>query len=110
MPWIRPFAIDGAAPRITTNVIASSESLNSRIASGNHAIDGMVCRPVISDPIAARMMANRETSAPTPTPMMTARVKPQMPRRMVIAMACQSSTVWKSAHRRARTSPGPGST
>ncbi len=110
MPWMRPFAIDGAAPRMTTNVIASSDSLNSRMASGNQAIDGMVCRPVISDPIAARRIAKRLTSAPTPTPMTTARPKPQSPRRRVIPIACQSVTVWSSAHRRASTSPGPGRT
>ena len=42
---IRPLAIDGAAPRTTTKRIAASVSLNSRIASGNQAIDGIVCRP-----------------------------------------------------------------
>ena len=54
MPPIRPLAIDGAAPSTTTNMIAPSVSLNSRIASGNQAIDGMVCRPVISEPTADR--------------------------------------------------------
>ncbi len=58
MPWISPLAIDGAAPRMTTKVIASSVSLNSRIASGNQAIEGMVWSPVISEPIAERMTAN----------------------------------------------------
>ncbi len=54
MPLMRPLAIDGAAPSTTTNRIAASVSLNSRIASGNQAIDGMVCSPVISEPNAAR--------------------------------------------------------
>ena len=47
-----PFAIDGAAPRTTTNRIALSLSWNSTIASGTHATDGIVCRPVIIEPIA----------------------------------------------------------
>ena len=51
-PAMRPLAIDGAAPRTTTNMIALSVSLNSRMASGNQAIDGIVCRPVISEPTA----------------------------------------------------------
>ena len=63
-PWIRPLAIDGAAPSTMTNVIASSVSLNSRMASGNQAIEGMVWRPMISEPTPDRRMANRDTSAP----------------------------------------------
>ena len=49
---MRPLAIDGAAPSTTTNMIARSESWNSRMASGNQAIDGMVWRPVMSEPTA----------------------------------------------------------
>ena len=52
MPLMRPLAIDGAAPSTTTKKIAPSVSWNSRIASGNHAIDGIVWRPVIIEPIA----------------------------------------------------------
>ena len=44
----------GAAPRTTTKRMAFSLSLNSRMASGNQAIDGMVCRPVIIEPTAER--------------------------------------------------------
>ena len=58
MPLIRPLAIDGAAPSTTTNRIAPSVSWNSRIASGNHAIDGIVCRPVIIEPIAGAQDAD----------------------------------------------------
>ena len=68
----RPLAIDGAAPRMTTNMIACSLSLNSTMASGNQAIDGIVCRPVISEPTAARSERNRDTSRPTTEPMTTA--------------------------------------
>src|SRR3954452_19736579 len=109
-PWMSPLATDGAAPRITTNMIACSLSLNSRIASGNHAIDGMVCRPVMSDPMAARRMANRATSAPTTTPITIASAKPTTPRRSVIAIAFQSATVRTSSHSRASTSTGLGRT
>ena len=56
-----PLAIDGAAPRITTNRIALS-SAKSRIASGNQAIDGIVCRPVIIEPMPARSTRLRATS------------------------------------------------
>ena len=66
-PWMRPLAIDGAAPRMTTNMIAASVSLNSRMASGNQATDGMVCRPVISEPTAARSTRDRETARPIVT-------------------------------------------
>ena len=51
-PVIRPLAIDGAAPSTTTNVIACSDSWNRRMASGNQAIDGIVCSPVIIEPTA----------------------------------------------------------
>ena len=62
-PAMRPLAIDGAAPMTTTNRIAASVSLKSRMASGNQAIDGMVCRPVMSEPTAVRSGANRDTTA-----------------------------------------------
>ena len=58
-------AIDGAAPSTTTNVIAPSDSLNSTMASGNQAIDGIVCRPVISEPTAERAIFDDTTTAPT---------------------------------------------
>ncbi len=63
-PAISPLAIAGAAPRTTTKRIAPSVSLNSRIASGNHAIDGMVCRPVTSEPQAERSTRTRDTNEP----------------------------------------------
>ena len=110
MPWMRPLATDGAAPRTTTNAMASSLILKSRIASGNQAMDGMVWRPVMSEPMAARSTANLETSAPTTTPMATASPKPQAPRTMVMPMACQSPGVPMSCARRSRTVMGPGRT
>ena len=110
IPWMSPFAIAGAAPSTTTNVIASSLSLKRRIARGNQAIDGMVWRPVMSDPIAERITRNCETRAPTATPIAIAIAKPQTPRRSVIAMACHTSAVPRSAPKRARTSVGGGRT
>ena len=71
-PAMSPLAIAGAAPRTTTNRIASSDSLNRRMASGNHAIDGMVCTPVMSEPTAARTGLTRATTLPTATPMTVA--------------------------------------
>ena len=59
MPAMIPLAIDGAAPSTTTKRIACSLELNSRMASGNHAIDGIVCRPVIIEPIAVRSTRDR---------------------------------------------------
>src|SRR3954470_21546308 len=109
-PWTRPLAIDGAAPRITTNVIACSLSLNSRIASGNQAIEGMVWSPVISDPMAARRIEKRATPAPTTTPITIASAKPVTPRRNVIAIAFHRAAVRRSSHSRASTSTGLGST
>ena len=83
-PAIKPLAIAGAAPRTTTNRIADSVSLNRRMARGNHAIDGMVCRPVMSEPNAERRMRLRDTTAPTSTPMMRANVYPTKARRIVM--------------------------
>ena len=69
MPLMSPLAIDGAAPMTTTKMIALSLSLNSKSAAGNHATEGMVCSPVIIDPIAARSTLLRATSAPIVAPM-----------------------------------------
>ena len=66
---MRPLAIDGAAPSTTTNVIAPSVSLKSRMASGNQAIDGIVCRPVIIEPTAERAIFDDTTMAPMTPPM-----------------------------------------
>ncbi len=68
-PLMSPLAIDGAAPITTTKKIAPSLSLKMMIASGYHATDGMVCSPVIIDPIAARRIGIRATAAPSITPM-----------------------------------------
>ena len=108
-PWIRPFAIDGAAPSTMTKVIASSVSLNRRMASGNHAIEGMVWRPMISEPTPDRRMANRDTSAPMATPNTTAIPKPHTARRSVTMIADQRSAVPRSDAIRPRTSVGGGS-
>ena len=71
-PWIRPLAIDGAAPSTITNMIAASLSLKSRMASGNQATEGMVWSPVISDPTAARRTRDLDTARPMATPMISA--------------------------------------
>ena len=75
-PVIRPLAIDGAAPSTTTNVIACSESLNRRIASGNQAIEGIVWSPVISEPTAERTTFDDATRAPRTMPITSAAAKP----------------------------------
>jgi hypothetical protein len=80
IPLMSPLAIDGAAPSTTTKKIAPSSSLNSRIASGNHATEGMVCSPVIIEPMADRSTRFRATSAPMIVPMTSANAKPRKPR------------------------------
>src|SRR5256884_293403 len=45
MPVITPLAIDGAAPRMTTNRMAEVFWPKMMIANGTQAIDGIVCRP-----------------------------------------------------------------
>ena len=72
MPPRIPVATDGAAPITTTKSIEASDSLNKRIASGNHAIDGIVCRPVMRDPVATRINRQRETTTPMTAPITTA--------------------------------------
>mgnify|MGYP000899217394 CR=1 FL=1 len=53
----------------TTKKIAPSLNLKMMIASGYHATDGMVCSPVIIEPMAARSTGMRATAAPIATPM-----------------------------------------
>src|SRR5215212_5371999 len=110
MPWISPFAMDGAAPSTTTNVIASSLILNSRSERGNQAIEGIVCNPVISEPMAARRTANRETAIPMRPPMRIAKPNPQIPRRRVVPRAIQMFPERTSSQSVRNTCSGPGST
>ena len=110
IPLITPFAIDGAAPSTTTNKMARSVSLNSRIDSGNHAIDGIVCSPVMNEPTADRRMRDRATSAPTTTPITSDTANPTPARWPVMPSACHVVAFPNSCHRRGRTVPGPGST
>ena len=105
-----PLAMEGTAPMRMTNRIACSESWNSRIARGNHAIEGMVCSPVIIDPIAARRILERETATPRTSPTTVAMRKPTTPRVKVMATACQSWPLPTCAASSANTGPGPGST
>ena len=62
-PLISPLAIDGAAPRMTTNRIAELFSPNKTIANGAQATEGIVCSPVMIDPTAARSGGMRATSS-----------------------------------------------
>ena len=50
-------------------MIAEKFDPNKMMANGIHAADGSVCRPVISEPIAARTGGTRATSRPTTLPM-----------------------------------------
>jgi hypothetical protein len=54
-----------------TNRMAPSEIWNSRIAHGTHATDGIVCRPVMSEPTAARSTRTRATARPRTVPSTT---------------------------------------
>jgi hypothetical protein len=54
MPVMTPAATLGAAPGITTNKTAVSVRPKKRITSGNQAIDGMVCSPASTEPMARR--------------------------------------------------------
>ena len=71
-PEMSPLAMAGAAPNTTTNVMAVSLRWKSRMASGNQAIVGIVCRPVISEPMAARSTLTRATATPSTDPITTA--------------------------------------
>jgi len=108
MPLMRPFAIDGAAPSTTTKKIAPSSSLNSRIASGNQATEGIVCNPVIIEPIADRSTRLRATSAPMIVPITRANANPRNPRDSVVAAA--SMLVPKFSTNESHTRRGPGRT
>nr|BFF25917.1 hypothetical protein GCM10025732_38820 [Glycomyces mayteni] len=89
MPEMMPLAIDGTAPRSTTNMIVDSEIWNSRIARGNQMIEGIVWSPVIADPIAARSGLNRATAIPRSDPTSTDSANPVRARCMVMPMAVQ---------------------
>ena len=54
-------------------MMARSVRPNRRMARGNQAIDGMVCRPVMSDPTALRNSLTRATAMPISEPMTRAR-------------------------------------
>ncbi len=60
------------------------------MASGNQAIDGIVCRPVISEPIADRSTRDRDTASPRAVPITIATAKPTIARLMVVLRALQN--------------------
>ena len=68
-PPMSPLAMEGAAPITTTNVMACSVRPKRRMARGNQAIEGMVCSPVMSEPMALRSSRNRDTARPMAEPM-----------------------------------------
>ena len=90
MPSMMPFAIEGAAPSTTTNMMTPWPWWNRMIASGTHATDGIVCKPVIIEPIAARSSLTRATAMPTAPPMSIATRKPNAPRFSVTTLASSS--------------------
>ncbi len=104
---ISPFAIDGAAPSTITNKMADSVVPNKMIAKGNHAIDGIVCRPLMIEPVAARSGGIRDTIAPMSEPISMASAKPTTAVRTVVPIACQSWACCSWSHRLARPAPGP---
>ena len=110
MPVISPLAMAGAAPSTTTKRIAVSEIWNSRMANGNHTIEGMLCSPVISDPTARRSTELCETASPTTVPTSVAAAKPMAARCMVIPTACQNVAVRMISPSSWNTSAGGGST
>ena len=61
-PAIRPLAIDGAAVMMTMNKMAGVLLPNRMIANGIQTTDGIVCRPVIIEPTAARTGGTRATT------------------------------------------------
>ena len=55
-----------------TNRMADVFCPKRMIANGNQAIDGMVCSPLMIDPVAARSGGIRDTMAPMSEPMIMA--------------------------------------
>src|SRR5690606_25796373 len=94
----------------TTKVIARSLSPNSKMASGNQAIDGIVCRPVINDPTADRTIRDDDTAPPTTTPMASAIVNPYAARSAVVTIALPTVPSAMSSPRRRKTVAGAGRT
>src|SRR5918994_6795014 len=72
------------------------------------AIDGAVCSPVISEPMADRSTRLRATSAPTIVPITSAKAKPLNPRCSVVHAA--SMFVPKLSTNESHTLRGPGRT
>src|SRR5215831_5855383 len=102
--------MDGAAASTITKPIAGVVIPNRMIANGNQASDGIVCRPVISEPTAARSGRILDTSAPKTVPITSAIAKPRTARWRVVSTACQNSPVRACAHRLLSVTPGPGKT
>ena len=106
MPVMTPLAMLGAAPRTTTNRMARSLRPNSRMASGNQEMLGMVCSPVISAPTAIRSGRTLATAMPTTVPITRDTANPTTARRPVVATADQNRSVPSISHSRDRVSAG----
>src|SRR5438270_774470 len=107
-PAMIPLAMAGAAPRMTTNRIADSLRPNSTIASGNQAMVGMVCSPVIMDPMAVRSTLDRATAMPTAEPTSSAMPYPMAARCMVLPAAFSRTPSPISRKNSRKTFSGPG--
>src|SRR5688500_2660306 len=80
------------------------------MANGTHATDGIVCRPVISEPTAARTGPNRDTTIPSATLRTTDSAKPWAACHSVILIAVTSVPSVARCHRSAKASDGGAST
>ncbi len=69
MPEMTPLAIEGTAPMSSTKRMARSDSWNRTMASGSQATDGIVWKPVISEPTAERSTRLWATATPRAVPM-----------------------------------------
>jgi hypothetical protein len=71
-PAMTPLATAGAAPSTIIRTMADEVSPNTMYARGNHSTEGIVCIPVMSEPIPARSTGTRATAVPTTVPITTA--------------------------------------
>ena len=71
MPEMTPLAMAGTEPMTITKKMACSLSWNSATASGIQAVDGIVCRPVMSEPMADRTTLLSATITPSTVPITT---------------------------------------
>ena len=109
-PAISPLAMDGAAVMMTMNRMAEVLLPNRMIANGIQTTDGIVCKPLINEPTAARTGGTRATTSPTALPTTRAAANPITAWRSVRPIAFHSWAVCRSCHSSGSTWPGPGRT